>query len=354
MVGRGVGRWSVVSPLDTPIGFQGKGTATLAMCTAGCLTRRWTSATQRKPNAAICPAQCLRSVTSRNSGRAIFCYLCRRKSNSMAALSFELRHNIGLNREKHGPEDQHGSRWNTYAHFMPVGTVGEAVTQPQLKQEIKAQIIPVTPIIYTCAHNGCARGSGQGYTNLWVGKTPYLRIVASHQVFARSKQEDTGRRRCVPKPYRRKPAFVYPGERYGYSAEHGADIIMAFWWMPAYPSEYAYAKKSMDLTHRWLSRCFTRFNETDGKYGTSKTFSRSCRAAPSPTCEKLPANSLLRKMQRNAIGGLSVGEPEHMMYELTDLCTDNLPYEKPRFGWALAHPGIFFECISLGLICSIA
>ena len=109
-------------------------------------------------------------------------------------------------------------------------------------------------------------------------------------------------------------------------------------------------KKSMDLTHRWFSRCFTRFNETDGKYGYTQNLFPIVQGSTFPDLRKASCEFIAsQNATGNAIGGLSVGEPEHMMYELTDLCTDNLPYEKPRYLMGVGTPWNILECISLGI-----
>ena len=130
----------------------------------------------------------------------------------------------------------------------------------------------------------------------------------------------------------------------------GADIVMAFDECPPYPSEYSYAKKSMDLTHRWLDRCFTRLTETPDKYGyTQNLFPivqgstyKDLRVA---SCEYVSS----KEATGNAIGGLSVGEPEEMMYEFTALCADHLPSNKPRYLMGVGTPWNILEGISLGI-----
>ena len=106
----------------------------------------------------------------------------------------------------------------------------------------------------------------------------------------------------------------------------GADIIMAFDECPPYPSDHFYARTSMELTHRWLGQMFTRFNEAGSKIRTyTKSFSDSAGGTfadlRKQSCDYISS----KNAAGNAIGGLSVGEPEEMMYEFTDLCCDNLP-----------------------------
>ncbi len=106
----------------------------------------------------------------------------------------------------------------------------------------------------------------------------------------------------------------------------------------------------MHLTHRWLERCFKRFNETENKYGYNQNLFPIVQGGTYTdlrieSCKAIAAANAVG----NAIGGLSVGEPEEMMYELTALCCDNLPVEKPRYLMGVGTPWNILECISLGI-----
>jgi queuine tRNA-ribosyltransferase len=130
----------------------------------------------------------------------------------------------------------------------------------------------------------------------------------------------------------------------------GADIIMAFDECPPYPAEYGYVRKSMELTHGWLTRCFTRFNETPAKYGYTQNLfpivqGGGYRDLRKASCEFIASQNATG----NAIGGLSVGEPEEMMYELTALCCENLPVQKPRYLMGVGTPWNILEAIGLGI-----
>jgi queuine tRNA-ribosyltransferase len=112
----------------------------------------------------------------------------------------------------------------------------------------------------------------------------------------------------------------------------GGDIIMAFDECPPYPSEYRYAQKSMELTHRWLDRCFDRFNEMPDKYGYSQNLFPIVQGSTFKDLRTASSEYIASKNAAgNAIGGLSVGEPEQMMYDFTELCCDILPANKPRY-----------------------
>ena len=130
----------------------------------------------------------------------------------------------------------------------------------------------------------------------------------------------------------------------------GGDIIMAFDECPPYPSEYLYAKKSMELTHRWLDRCFKQFNNTPNKYGYTQNLFPIIQGSIYKDLRTSSAEFIASKNATgNAIGGLSVGEPVEMMYEFTELCCDILPTNKPRYLMGVGTPWNILECIALGI-----
>jgi queuine tRNA-ribosyltransferase len=130
----------------------------------------------------------------------------------------------------------------------------------------------------------------------------------------------------------------------------GADIIMAFDECPPYPSEYSYAKKSMELTHRWLERCMKRLAETPDKYGYTQNLFPIIQGSTFKDLRVASSEFIAStNCAGNAIGGLSVGEPEEMMYEYTSLCTDNLPTNKPRYLMGVGTPWNLLECIDRGV-----
>jgi queuine tRNA-ribosyltransferase len=130
----------------------------------------------------------------------------------------------------------------------------------------------------------------------------------------------------------------------------GADIIMAFDECTPYPCEYEYARKSMEMTHRWLKRCINRFDTTEGKYGYSQTFFPIVQGSVSKELRKQSAEYIAScDREGNAIGGLSVGEPAELMYEMTDLITEILPADKPRYLMGVGTPANILEGIALGI-----
>jgi queuine tRNA-ribosyltransferase len=130
----------------------------------------------------------------------------------------------------------------------------------------------------------------------------------------------------------------------------GADIIMAFDECTPYPCEYDYAKNSMHRTHRWLKRCCDQFDSTEGKYGYDQTLfpivqGSTFRDLRTQSAEYIASTN----REGNAIGGLSVGEPAEMMYEMTDLVCSILPKDKPRYLMGVGTPANILENIALGV-----
>jgi queuine tRNA-ribosyltransferase len=125
---------------------------------------------------------------------------------------------------------------------------------------------------------------------------------------------------------------------------------MAFDECPPYPSDYEYARKSMELTHRWLARCVNRMNETEPKYGYEQTLFPIVQGSTYKDLRQVSSQFIAdMDCDGNAIGGLSVGEPEEMMYEMCGLCCDILPEEKPRYLMGVGTPWNILENISLGI-----
>lgn len=106
----------------------------------------------------------------------------------------------------------------------------------------------------------------------------------------------------------------------------------------------------MEMTHRWLTRCIDRFDATEGKYGYNQTLFPIVQGSVYKDLRKQSAEFIASTNQQgNAIGGLSVGEPAEMMYEMTELVTDILPQDKPRYLMGVGTPANILECIALGV-----
>lgn len=237
--------------------------------------------------------------------------------------------------------------------FMPVGTVGsvKAVTQQQLKEEVNAQIIlgntyhlylrPGTSIL--------EQAGGLHKFNGW--DRPILTDSGGYQVFSLAANRKIKEEGVVFQSH-------IDGSRHLFTPENvidtqrtiGADIIMAFDECPPYPSEYAYAQKSMELTHRWLARCVQHMANTEPKYGYEQSLFPIVQGSTFKDLRQASAQFVAdMDCDGNAIGGLSVGEPEEMMYEMCAYCTELLPEDKPRYLMGVGTPWNILENISLGI-----
>lgn len=237
--------------------------------------------------------------------------------------------------------------------FMPVGTVGsvKAVTKRQLKEEVKAEIIlgntyhlylrPGTEILETAG--------GLHKFNGW--DKPILTDSGGYQVFSLADNRKITEEGVLFQSHIDGSKHLFTPERVmDIERSIGADIIMAFDECPPYPSEYRYAKKSMELTHRWLDRCVAQVNATPDKYGYTQNLFPIVQGATFKDLRKASAEYIASKnLPGNAIGGLSVGEPEEEMYEFTELCCDILPSNKPRYLMGVGTPWNILEGISLGV-----
>ena len=130
----------------------------------------------------------------------------------------------------------------------------------------------------------------------------------------------------------------------------GADIIMAFDECTPYPCEKIYAKKSMELTHNWLDRCVKRFNTTKSKYLHNQVLFPIVQGGMYKDLRKMSAQHISSMdLDGNAIGGLSVGEPHDIMYEISEIVCEILPERKPRYLMGVGTPLNIIENISLGI-----
>ena len=130
----------------------------------------------------------------------------------------------------------------------------------------------------------------------------------------------------------------------------GADIVMAFDECTPWPCELPYAEKSMHMTHRWLQRCIARFDSTEPKYGHHQMLFPIVQGSTFPSLRKQSAEFVAQQgREGNAIGGLSVGEPEEEMYAMAELCCDILPKDRPRYLMGVGTPWNLLENIALGI-----
>lgn len=237
--------------------------------------------------------------------------------------------------------------------FMPVGTAGtvKAVHQRELKEDIQAQII-LGNTYHLYLRPGLdilEKAGGLHRFNGW--DRPILTDSGGYQVFSLA-----GTRKIKEEGVTFKSHI--DGSKHNFTPENvmdiqrtiGADIIMAFDECTPYPCEYGYARNSMEMTHRWLKRCIDRFDSTEGKYGYSQTLFPIVQGSVYKDLRKQSAEFIADQgREGNAIGGLSVGEPAEMMYEMTELVTEILPLDKPRYLMGVGTPANILECIALGV-----
>jgi queuine tRNA-ribosyltransferase len=270
----------------------------------------------------------------------------------MAALQFQLQHTDSSSNARAGViTTDHGSIETPI--FMPVGTVGsvKAVSQQQLQTEVQAQII-LGNTYHLYLRPGLEVMEAAGGLHRFNGwHQPILTDSGGYQVFSLA-----GTRKIKEEGVTFQSHI--DGSKHLFTPENvmdiqrtiGADIMMAFDECPPGGSEYNYAKKSLALTHRWLDRCFDRFNATASKYEYTQNLFPIVQGAMykdlrKESCEYVAA----KEATGNAIGGLSVGEPEPVMYEICDWCCQHLPQQKPRYLMGVGTPWNILECIGMGI-----
>lgn len=237
--------------------------------------------------------------------------------------------------------------------FMPVGTVGsvKAIEQRELSADIQAQII-LGNTYHLYLRPGTEIINKAGGLHKFIGwDKPMLTDSGGFQVYSLAEVRKIKEEGVTFK------SFV-DGSIHNFTPEGvmdiqraiGADFIMAFDECTPYPCEYTYAKKSMELTHRWLRRCKNRFLETEPLYGYEQVLLPIVQGSTYKDLRKISAETIAEiDLFGNAIGGLSTGEPAESMYEMTDLVTDILPKEKPRYLMGVGTPENLLECIALGI-----
>ena len=237
--------------------------------------------------------------------------------------------------------------------FMPVGTVGsvKAVQLTDLLDDVKAQIIlgntyhlllrPGLPILEQAGglhkFNGFSR--------------PMLTDSGGFQVFSltdirKMKEEGVEFRSHIDG----RKLFFTPENVMDTQRSIGADIIMAFDECTPGTADYQYAKESMERTHRWLDRCVKRYQETEPKYGYEQSLFPIVQGCVYPDLRRQSAEYIASKeADGNAIGGLAVGEPVEVMYEMIELCNEILPKDKPRYLMGVGTPANILESIARGV-----
>ncbi len=237
--------------------------------------------------------------------------------------------------------------------FMPVGTAGtvKAVHQRELKEDVKAQII-LGNTYHLYLRPGISvieQAGGLHKFNGWNG--PILTDSGGYQVFSLANQRKITEEGAMFKSHIDGSSHMFsPESVMDIERSIGADFMMAFDECTPYPCEEKYGRDSMHMTHRWLDRCIARFNSTPDKYGYEQTLLPIVQGSVYKDLRKQSAEYIAsRNLDGNAIGGLSVGEPAEMMYEMTDLVCGILPKDKPRYLMGVGTPANILECIALGI-----
>lgn len=236
---------------------------------------------------------------------------------------------------------------------MPVGTAAtvKAVHQHELRDDIKAQIcLGNTYHLYLRPGLEVLRAAGgiHGF-NGWQG--PVLTDSGGFQVYS------LAHRRKIKEEGVTFQSHI-DGSKHTFTPENvmdiqriiGADIIMAFDECTPYPCDFKYAEKSLGLTHRWLERCIERFDNTEPIYGHKQALFPIVQGSTYPELRKISAETIAAHgREGNAIGGLSVGEPAEEMYAMTELVTEILPADKPRYLMGVGTPENILEGIARGI-----
>ncbi|NDG52290.1 MAG: tRNA guanosine(34) transglycosylase Tgt [Flavobacteriia bacterium] len=237
--------------------------------------------------------------------------------------------------------------------FMPVGTAAtvKGVHQHEVDKDTQAQIIlGNTYHLYLRPGLEVLEKAG-GLHQFMNWQKPILTDSGGYQVYSLSgkrkiKEEGVKFQSHIDGSYH----LFTPENVMDIQRTIGADIIMAFDECTPYPCDYNYAKKSMHMTHRWLKRCCERFDSTEAKYGFNQTLFPIVQGSVYKDLRKQSAEKIASfEREGNAIGGLSVGEPHDLMYEMTEIVCNVLPEDKPRYLMGVGTPTNLLENIALGV-----
>ena len=237
--------------------------------------------------------------------------------------------------------------------FMPVGTVGsvKGVHMRELREDIQAEIIlgNTYHLYLRPGMDVIQEAGGLHKFNGW--EKPILTDSGGFQVFSlndRRKITENGvtfSSHIDGSKHEFTPENVIDTQR-----KIGSDIIMAFDECTPYPATEDYTQKSMERTHRWLARCYDQWQQTSPLYGKYQSLFPIVQGGTYAHLRKQSAEFVASfDFDGNAIGGVSVGEPTEMMYEITELCCSILPKDKPRYLMGVGTPANILECIAMGI-----
>ncbi len=267
-------------------------------------------------------------------------------------MTFELQHTDNASEARAGLiTTDHGTIETPI--FMPVGTVGsvKGVHFSELRQQVGAQIIlGNTYHLYLRPGLDILHKAG-GLHKFISWDRPMLTDSGGFQVFSLSGIRKLTEEGCMFTSH-------IDGSRHFFTPENvmdtertiGADIIMALDECPPGKSDYEYARKSLSLTQRWLDRCIKRFNETEPQYGYKQSLFPIVQGCTYKDLRSEAAKYIADKgADGNAIGGLAVGEPTEVMYEMIEVVNEILPKDKPRYLMGVGTPQNLLEGIERGV-----
>ena len=267
-------------------------------------------------------------------------------------MKFELQHTDSLTNARAGLiTTDHGTIETPI--FMPVGTLGsvKGVHQRELTEDIGAQII-LGNTYHLYLRPGVDILEKAGGLHRFNGfNKPMLTDSGGVQGFSLTGIRKLKEEGCEFRSHiDGSKHFFTPEKVMDIERSIGADIMMAFDECPPGTSDYAYAKKSMELTHRWLDRCCKRFNETEPKYGYNQSLFPIVQGCTYKDLRTQSAEYIASKeADGNAIGGLAVGEPAEVMYEMIEVVNGILPKDKPRYLMGVGTPINILEGIERGV-----
>jgi queuine tRNA-ribosyltransferase len=267
-------------------------------------------------------------------------------------MKFNIVKKAGQSRARAGEFQTGHGKVNTPV-FMPVGTVGtiKGINTRDLKKEVGSQML-LSNTYHLFLRPGTEVLEESGGLHRFINwDKPILTDSGGYQVFSLSSN----------RKLTREGAFFQShidGSRHTFTPENvvdiqrsmGSDIMMAFDECTPYPCDYKYAKESMELTHHWLTRGIERYGQTGPRYGYDQFFFPIVQGSVYPELRKESARFISETDQAGyAIGGLSVGEPEHMMYDMVEVVNEILPADRPRYLMGVGTPTNILEAIDRGV-----
>jgi queuine tRNA-ribosyltransferase len=267
-------------------------------------------------------------------------------------MQFELKHTTGGSKARAGfITTDHGTIETPI--FMPVGTAGsvKGIHKRDLKEDIGAQII-LGNTYHLYLRPGLSiieQAGGLHKFNGWDG--PILTDSGGYQVFSLGDIRKLSEEGAKFQSHIDGSAHLFTPENVMDTQRTiGADIMMAFDECTPGDAEYEYARKSMEMTQRWLDRCWNQFAKTSPKYGYSQSLFPIVQGAVYPTLREIAARNVLQyNADGYAIGGLSVGESEKDMYAMIEVVNEILPENKPRYLMGVGTPVNILEGIDRGI-----